>query len=219
MKRILLFTLVFGLFAVQADAGMYEMDVTTALNLRLVTTYNDGGSTLDYLGQNPGTTTASDVLGADDVYGNPMTYAVGLVGLLKNVPGVPGFASMDIGLAADTGGVLTAIKGFATGAFDSYGMYFANDNAESWNYTVYYDTGSGPVYSSPAKLLYEGDTALATISLGGSFDFSTLTDIGINIEATTTSDVFHSSVVPVPAAVILGILGLGVAGLKLRKYA
>jgi hypothetical protein len=32
-------------------------------------------------------------------------------------------------------------------------------------------------------------------------------------------DAYHISVVPVPGAVLLGILGLGVAGIKLRKYA
>lgn len=36
---------------------------------------------------------------------------------------------------------------------------------------------------------------------------------------TTNSGSVGASVVPVPAAVILGILGLGVVGLKLRKYA
>lgn len=35
---------------------------------------------------------------------------------------------------------------------------------------------------------------------------------------TTDSGSVDASVVPVPAAVLLGILGLGVAGLKLRKY-
>jgi len=33
------------------------------------------------------------------------------------------------------------------------------------------------------------------------------------------SDDFHVSLVPVPAAVILGMLGLGAAGWKLRKFA
>ena len=32
-------------------------------------------------------------------------------------------------------------------------------------------------------------------------------------------DAFHVSVVPVPGAILLGLLGLGAAGIKLRKFA
>jgi hypothetical protein len=48
-----------------------------------------------------------------------------------------------------------------------------------------------------------------------------LTEIAVitHTGAGTTSFDLHSTVVPVPGAVLLGILGLGAAGLKLRKYA
>jgi hypothetical protein len=51
--------------------------------------------------------------------------------------------------------------------------------------------------------------------------FSLTEMVVINHTAGTHSTSFDavSTVVPVPAAVILGILGLGVVGLKLRKYA
>ena len=48
-----------------------------------------------------------------------------------------------------------------------------------------------------------------------------VTEFGFKLEyqGIHGSDNFRISVVPVPAAVILGILGLGIAGIKLRKYA
>ncbi len=48
---------------------------------------------------------------------------------------------------------------------------------------------------------------------------TTGTWFGDGFDYTTNSGSVDASVVPVPAAVILGILGLGVVGIKLRKYA
>jgi len=48
---------------------------------------------------------------------------------------------------------------------------------------------------------------------------TTGTWFGDGVDYTTNSGSVDASVVPVPAAVILGVLGLGVVGWKLRKYA
>ncbi len=226
MKRILLFLVVVGLFTGQASAGMYVMDAATAINLRDVTYYNaDASSSLDWVGYNDGTAwnniqAGIRVSGSGD-YGFPMYYQVGFAGDLKDSAlGIP-LASVDIGAAANTNGVLDALK--LLGSFDSYGLNIANDNDDSWEYNLYADF-STKSYRSPAWTLLGSEThTFLTLSLvsapGGSEDFQYLTDIGFEIRATKYTDTYHTSVVPVPAAVVLGILGLGVVGLKLRKYA
>jgi len=228
MRRILLFCVVVGLFAGQASAGMYVMDAATAINLRDVTYYNaDPSSSLDWVGYNDGTAWNGDqagnrVWGSAD-YGFPMYYQVGFGGDLKDSSvGIP-LASVDIGAAGNTNGVLTALQGL--GSFDSYGLYIANDNDDSWEYRLYADINGTPYRSGSWTLLSKETHTFLTLSFGGlkafgvSPGYTGLTDIGFEIRATKYTDTYHTSVVPVPGAVILGLLGLGVVGWKLRKYA
>ena len=224
MKRFLLFALVVGLFAGQASAGMYEMDAADALNLRDVTwsdTTVGGSNILKYVGSNPGTAAGDRVYGTSSVYGKPMYYDVGFLGNLEDISG-DGYASVLIGAKANTNGVLDTIK--ALGSFDSFGMPFSNDNDDSWQYKLYVDTTGGNYATPWSASLSSGGTTYLTLAFVGDVNFNTLTDIGFGIRLDTAasgnvSDDFHTSVVPVPGAVLLGMLGLSVAGLKLRKFA
>ena len=98
---------------------------------------------------------------------------------------------------------------------------------------MFYISG-GKEYNSGAYVELAGTGGSTNLSTGapvGGLDLSTITDIGIRIQGNmigltpgnsdypSNPDAFHFSVVPVPAAVLLGILGLSVAGIKLRKHA
>ena len=221
MKRFLLFTLLVGLLAGQASAAMYHMITPTAIDLRAVTFYNDDGSgNLGWVGYNDGTAFPTDqtgtrVFGSGD-YGQGMQYKVGFRGLLVDDSlGTP-FPSVDIGAAANTNGVLDALKGL--GSFDGFSLYIANDNDDTWEYKLYTDFGATKYRSISWTSLSLDTNTLLTLSFPNTA-FSGLTDIGFEIRATKDTDVFHTSVVPVPGAILLGMLGLSVAGIKLRKFA
>ena len=231
MKRIILFALVAGLIATQASADMFEMDTKTALNLRAVSFSDDSSSVplglmsnnLTYIGINPGDATDNE-LGYPISYNstNDMLFSVGFSGTLTDLNN-DGVASVDIGAAANTNGVLDTLRGLGSN-IDEYRLYVANDNAENWAYNLYavFDDGSGGTdrfESSPLTTLPAPGIALLTLNFGSNQDFSQLQDLGFTISTAGTNDKFHTSVVPVPAAALLGVLGLGIAGLKLRKYA
>ena len=232
MKRFLLFTLVIGLFAVQADADMYKMDVSTAGKLRDVS-WSDasvgGSNILKWVGDNPGN--AADTLYANGLasYGDPtptpMVYQVGFVGDLSDWNPEDGAAWVQIGAAHAYGGnpmgALTSL-----GLFEGFELPISNDNDDPFQYKLY-ATFTAASYESPTWTTLVADTA-ATLTidfsdLGGPATeaFANLTDIGFKVQITGVgrSDDFHTSVVPVPGAVLLGILGLSAAGIKLRKFA
>lgn len=73
--------------------------------------------------------------------------------------------------------------------------------------------------TSPLESLTAPSHSFYTLDFGADRDFSTLQDIGFIIETgSSTGDTFHTSVVPVPGAVLLGMLGLGAVGIKLRRF-
>ncbi len=233
MKRILLVVLVVCLLAGQASAGMYVMDKATAIDLREVTYRNAllPDSSLGWVGYNDGTAfptpqAGTKVFGTGS-YGEGMYYQVGFRGYLEDDSFGSPYPSVDIGAKANTNGVLTALK--LLGSFDSYGLNIANDNDDGWEYNLYADFGATKYRSGTWTSLAKDSQTFLTLSFahlgpGGAIvsseDFSNLTDIGLEIRSIKSGgDIYHTSVVPVPAAVILGILGLGVVGIKLRKYA
>lgn len=218
MKRFILLCIVVGLVAGQASAAVFELNKTTAKHLQQVSvSAGDVGNLALVIDKSPGTVWYSDgSLGS--IYGTTMQGAVGYVGTLGD-----GNADQSgiIRIGTNYSGSTVSVSG----TFDKYRAFVANDNDDPWQVAVYLDDGSGIQYGTWQSLA-AGTSAWSTLNLGSAVDFSTLTDIGIAVRGSfvpgsqpSNPDIFHVSVVPVPAAVLLGILGLGVAGLKLRKHA
>jgi hypothetical protein len=222
MKRILLVILVVCLLAGQASAGiMYQMDATTAKDMRMLSVSGTDDGNLYYVGYNPGETAGDYVWGSRSKYGDTMYYAVGFTGNLADEDGGDS-AIATIGLSSPS---------LDAGPYTGFILPISNDNDDTWRYQAYVTvSGSGTTYSGWATLTENQQTSLI-VDLGGDVNFTNVTGIGFQIEWKPSlnpdptsgdprlSDEFHTSVVPVPAAVILGMLGLGVAGLKLRKFA
>ncbi len=132
----------------------------------------------------------------------------------------------------DTGGTIDTAN-----PMNGFGFYVY---ASTWTNTYYYSEDSLNSGGYPRHLIYEGLGENVTIPDGQGGSTTGLDDnhwyvaseagygasssaTGNTIPISDFSDIvvmFESiTPVPVPAAVILGILGLSVAGLKLRKYA
>ena len=240
MKRFLLFTLVIGLFAVQANAGIWELDRTTALRFQSISvaapdTWDDFGvydgySTLHYSNGSPGAEYGATLPGTTTPLMSGMVGFV--VDLDDTVVTSPVVDKIVIATIWDPAPVLS-------GAYDSIRTYAQNDNDDIWSvelffkYKSYVTTGgtniaAGERQSGYTSLAASGTATslLTTPNAPAEFDLSYITDIGIRIKGNLISgdwpsdpDTTHISLVPVPAAVLLGLLGIGVAGIKLRKYA
>jgi len=206
MKRIVLTVVLVGLLAGQASAGMYTLDRGTA---KLFTQQNTPDVTrnqlylvIDYPGT-LGSTIDWQYNSSWNKYGPDMQLAVGFLGQL---------ADTDVMKIGKDGPLPTPPGG---GSYDSFGMFVANDDDDWWSVRLYLE---GATYTQPALTnLDPGDVAFITLD-GWTGD---VTEFGfeINYEGTRGSDNFHISVVPIPAALILGLLGMGAAGLKLRRFA
>ena len=215
MKRILLLSVVVGLFAGQASAGLYTMDATTAGGMRLISTSTGDLCTLKYVGYNPGGP-GDWIFGAQTEYGageGNMTFAVGFTGNMVDND-QSGSAIAAIGLVGPG----------LTGQYDGFQLPIANDDDDTWRYQAYVTTASGTTPSGWSAGLIPGEQTTLLVSTPGLY-YSTVTGIGFEIGWDRSSnegrsgDDFNTSVVPVPAALLLCLLGLGAAGLKLRRYA
>lgn len=225
MKRMLLVSLVVGLVAGQAFADPYEMDVPTAALLTHTGTSDNDTATLVYVGYNPGTNIADGILNPGLGYGASMQYAVGFVGdVADTLASGDHVAWMAIGLGNNF-----AAAGL-TGSFDSYVLPIANDNNQLWQYKLYVIYQTGAEYSPDWVTVAPGNVTTISWATSLNFDGNEVVDLGfvvrwdgyLNPRSDGTpqdGDRFHTSVVPVPAAMLLGLLGLGTAGLKLRKRA
>jgi len=249
MKRYILLTLLIGLFAVQANAAMYTMDATTAADMRLVRVSLGDSGDLRYVGMNPGILPAYYPLGdlvydgGTTVYGAlDMRYSVGFTGWVEDGSNpttsnpANGLARVSLGLKSASGLGNLGI----TGTYNGFELSVANDDLDLWIYRAYVTkTDDGvpdglanglpttlTMYSSFTSALSNGQTANLIVSTPV-LDYSTdVTGIGFEIRWATAnnsnSDFFNTSVVtpvPVPAAFLLGLLGIGAAGIKLRKFA
>jgi len=227
MKRIFLFiSMLVGLFPGAASAAMYyQMDPATAASMTLQPV-SDSGSLYYYVGYNPGTAAGDEVWsdGTHLTYGGTMTmtYAVGFSGYLIESSGNDS-AIATIGLSSSG---LTSLG--LTGTYDGFLLPISNDDNQdnrTWSYASYVETDAGTNLSAWAQLGPGTQTNLI-VTTGSLLDFSKVTKIGFLIQwkrsenGGSTSGDFHTSVVPVPvpAAVLLGMLGLSVAGMKLRKF-
>ena len=218
MKRILLFTLVIGLFAVQANAAMWQLDASTARQFTQLST-NSIAYDLQLVIDNPGTAGSTTYVddgfhGSPAAYGDIMQLAVGFAGTASNQAVSGDDPEMWIGK--------TFVNEFALG--DTLLIPIANDNDDSYWYTAWYSTDSLANIVQGTSLQLGKDTkGSVSVNIPGVVPGGgALTHFGFALELDPSSsfpDNFHTSVVPVPGAVILGILGLGVVGIKLRKYA
>lgn len=207
MKRVLLTVLVVGLLATQASASMYTLDRNTADTFRQLG--SDGVHNELYLVINNPGLAAGDIVwqvaGDDSTnYGADMQLAVGFVGNLSSTK------VMTLGVAGD-------LPGNDGTSVNSFGAHFANDdNNDAWAVSLYVKEGLTS-FASPFKTLSPGTVQFVSLE----FTPGTVTEFGFQVDyaASTGSDDFHISVVPVPAALILGLLGMGAAGLKLRRFA
>jgi hypothetical protein len=118
-------------------------------------------------------------------------------------------------------------------AYTDYSLTFANDNDDIWWVNLYMNTGWTDAPYSEDDLFSQngwtainpGETASVSMSLVGIANLNHVTNIGFQVGAPMNNldgnpspgDAFHMSVVPVPAAVLLGVLGLSAAGMKLRR--
>ena len=217
MKRVLIFCVVIGLFAGQASAAPYFLDEPTARSFTELTVTSvppnpPGTATLQLVIDNPGLALSPVYLNIGwidpdgplpGLYGETMQLEVAFAGHMIGIQ--PGDYVLSIGTAGGLAG------------FDSLVIPIANDNDDVYRYHAFVSYNNMfTTVQGPALDLAEDTKGTVSVAVGAG-----VTHFGFDIDllGPSSSDDFHTSVVPVPAAVILGILGLGVAGLKLRKYA
>ncbi|MBN1805949.1 MAG: hypothetical protein JW837_11925 [Sedimentisphaerales bacterium] len=216
MKKSLLFALVIGLFAVQANAAMYTLTTSYALTLNDIA-YSDWHAA----GANSPTINPALYGG----YLGGMQGSVGFYGHLEDLGDGDTYADVQWG---NSGSPLN----LDLSGFTGYELFMANDNQSQWEVALYlvaggteYNTTSSYVSILPGSAT---NVVLDFSSLGiSALDLADVDDIGFYIRGNMTGgeglptnpDGYHISIVPVPGAILLGILGMGIAGLKLRKFA
>ncbi len=192
MKRVLLSVAVICLLAGQGWADMtLTLNKTQAMSL-------DGTVSAGGTGSFYGVTDNPLEYEADTMLGQ-----VGYAGYLRRG------SSMTISATAEK-------LGLTGQTFTSFELFLANDNDDPWQATLYVEGQTSPAFVS----LIPGTSSTFVFNFSGPVELAADTDIGFIVQSSISrSDVFHmSAVVPAPVAVVLGILGLGVAGLKLRRF-
>lgn len=211
MKRVLLTLAWACLLAGHAHADTFTIDRDTALTFRQI--YNGGvwlQGVFDLTTTPPTPVYKHPTFGVEVYPDNPQ----GLVGFVGTITGDDNW--MRIGVKNGDFGTYTGLRAFI--ANDNQSTWavrlFANDCQTSWRYLkspVSSDEGT----SATLELSFE-EMALTT------FGFDVLLDVGNDpcVKWPSATDAFHVSVVPapVPAAALLALLGLGAAGMKLRKF-
>jgi len=178
---------------------------------------------------------------------SPMGGQVGFVGNIhdsgsKDSP----FAQMGVGAnfwgtsSTGSGATTAQVIGAALGTaptnslvgFDGYELAVFNDNNSTWWVNIYMNTGYTTLgeannwYDNGWTAVAPGSSTTLTLDFADVANLNHVTNIGFQIGGRMASgdagdpsnpDMFHISIVPVPGAVLLGVLGLSVAGARLRK--
>lgn len=143
-----------------------------------------------------------------------------------------GIASMDIG--GDLGAASVDLS-----AFDSYKLKLKNTNQSDWSVALYMETdgGANRYDTLPVVGISPGESVVLTLDFAGVTSLDDVTEIGFRVAGYlenfdpdtnpapvpnpygSNGDSFHilATPVPVPGAVLLGSLGIGVAGWGLRR--
>ena len=224
MKRTLFLALVVvAVFSAQASADFYYyFTETKAAEMTFLATSPGDALTNTYIGTYPGGS-GEKLFGTEVSYGDTMTQLVGFSGNLKDNSGdFEAIQTIGLGSLNESGTSLDLVPDETY--VDGFQLLIANDNNQGWSYRTYvWVIGNSTRYETDWTTLI-ADTQTNLILSTGYIDFHEVCGIGFEVKWTyepggSIGDDFHTSVVPVPAAVILGMLGLGVAGIKLRKYA
>lgn len=109
--------------------------------------------------------------------------------------------------------------------YDGITSYFENDDDDIWSVQMFYII-DGTEYNSGEFVELAGG-AHTYLTIMGAVETDDIDEYGFRVMGIMTGkdgnpsqgDAFHISVVPVPGAVLLGMLGLAAAGVKLRKFA
>jgi hypothetical protein len=195
MKRILLAVLVVGVLAGQAFGGMYVLDQPTALTFGLLSNSDSG---------------AFPAMGTLDAK-TPTLTGVDFIGQLGDGSDLDQTANVELG---KDGLSLAGYTGFTT--------TLVNNDDDPW--TVQLFAQGDTLVKSGTQFLNSGQSVTLAVATTG-----TITKIGFSVTGLFTGILgdspsnpdFYSietAQVPVPGAVLLGFLGLGAAGIKLRRF-
>jgi len=210
MKHVLLSVLVVGLLAGQAFGDMYVLDTPMAKTFLQMNIENSFTNQLYLSIDNPGTASSAINFQVDTgfkSYPPPMQLQVGFVGQLN------------LGETISIGTAENELPSPPTGvSYDTFGAWLANDDDDRWGASLYVKVGS-TTYTSPTTEIPAGTAMFFSQPFGTGDLAEDVTEFGflVDYKGAKNSDNFHISAVPVPAGVLLGFLGLGVAGLGLRK--
>jgi len=211
MKRKLITVLCVAVFcmcgsAAFADLNLYELTREDALAMtNIVQDEGDGGTSVGSLSIHDG---------PDDSY-KVMSGMVGFTAWLEDTDGD------DITIAK-----IYCDLSINASPYDGITSYFENDDDDIWSVQMYYKIGDAEYISGDFVELATGESTYLTIL--GSVETDSITEYGFRVMGNmiggtsgypSNPDFFHISVVPVPGAILLGLLGLGAAGIKLRKFA
>ena len=208
-KLIVVFCLSLFLSAGSAMADMYELDHNTALTFREITSAGTANAVLESVFDisNPPMETVEWEIsaGINTTYAPlPWLGSVGFVGSIRN----------------DGDWIRIGADGSSIGDYTGFRTFVGNDNDDIWNVRAFANAETPTAWVE----LVPGEGTWLELT----FSEAALTTFGIDVMLDTGDgsndypsepDFFHVSVVPVPGAVLLGILGLGAVGIKLRKYA